>query len=144
LLDDLGDDLSETKNLAGSQTVKVDFPRLLRRLAGEVAEHRPPREIVVALQSRVLPPNPLRSIASLNPYRTPVRQHRRLAQSQSLSHHASDPRHAASVVQTNGCQALSMGKAFSGAESELDPSSWSAPEVLKGEGWKNYVKKGKG
>ena len=43
------------------------------------------------------------------------------------------------LFKNNGYQALSLGKVFSGAESELDPQSWSAPEVLRGEGWKNYA-----
>jgi iduronate 2-sulfatase len=45
------------------------------------------------------------------------------------------------LFKNNGYQALSFGKVFSGAESELDPPSWSAPEVLRGEGqgWKNYA-----
>jgi iduronate 2-sulfatase len=32
-----------------------------------------------------------------------------------------------------------MGKIFSGDERELDPASWSVPEILKQEGWKNYA-----
>ena len=43
------------------------------------------------------------------------------------------------LFKNNGYQAMSMGKIFSGAESELDPLSWSAPEVLRSEGWKNYA-----
>jgi iduronate 2-sulfatase len=45
------------------------------------------------------------------------------------------------LFKNNGYQALSFGKVFSGAESELDPPSWSAPEVLRreGPGWKNYA-----
>jgi arylsulfatase A-like enzyme len=43
------------------------------------------------------------------------------------------------LFKNSGYQALSFGKVFSGAESELDPQSWSAPEVLHGEGWKNYL-----
>jgi iduronate 2-sulfatase len=46
------------------------------------------------------------------------------------------------LFKNNGYQALSMGKIFSGAESELDPLSWTAPEVLKGDGWKNYALSG--
>ena len=38
------------------------------------------------------------------------------------------------LFKNSGYQALSFGKIFSGAESELDPQSWSAPEVLHGEG----------
>ncbi len=43
--------------------------------------------------------------------------------------------------KNNGWYALSLGKVFSGDERELDPPSWSAPEVLRGEGpgWKNYA-----
>jgi iduronate 2-sulfatase len=45
------------------------------------------------------------------------------------------------LFKNNGYQAISFGKIFSGAKSELDPPSWSAPEVLRGEGpgWKNYA-----
>ena len=45
------------------------------------------------------------------------------------------------LFKNNGYQALSFGKVFSGAESELDPVSWSAPELLRGDGpgWKNYA-----
>ena len=43
------------------------------------------------------------------------------------------------LFKNNGYQALSLGKVFSGDERELDPQSWSAPEVLKEKGWKNYV-----
>mgnify|MGYP003334520264 CR=1 FL=1 len=32
-----------------------------------------------------------------------------------------------------------MGKIFSGDERELDPASWSVPEILRQEGWKNYA-----
>jgi iduronate 2-sulfatase len=43
------------------------------------------------------------------------------------------------LFKNSGYQTLSMGKVFSGAESELDPPSWSAPEILRGAGWKNYA-----
>jgi arylsulfatase A-like enzyme len=45
------------------------------------------------------------------------------------------------LFKNNGYQALSFGKVFSGAETELDPPSWSAPEVQRGTGpgWKNYA-----
>lgn len=45
------------------------------------------------------------------------------------------------LFKNNGWTALSLGKIFSGDERELDPPSWSAPEVLRGEGpgWKNYA-----
>lgn len=45
------------------------------------------------------------------------------------------------LFKNNGYQALSFGKIFSGAKTELDPPSWSAPELLRGEGqgWKNYA-----
>lgn len=39
----------------------------------------------------------------------------------------------------NGYQTLSLGKIFSGDVRELDPDSWSEPEVLKATGWKNYL-----
>ena len=47
----------------------------------------------------------------------------------------------------NGYTTLALGKIFSGNESELDPISWSSPEILKKPGWSNYVladNKGKG
>jgi|OpeIllAssembly_1097287.scaffolds.fasta_scaffold00181_2 iduronate 2-sulfatase len=45
------------------------------------------------------------------------------------------------LFKNNGWHTLSLGKVFSGDERELDPPSWSAPEVLRGEGpgWKNYA-----
>jgi iduronate 2-sulfatase len=45
------------------------------------------------------------------------------------------------LFKNHGYRALSLGKVFSGDERELDPPSWSAPEVLRGEGqgWKNYA-----
>jgi iduronate 2-sulfatase len=45
------------------------------------------------------------------------------------------------LFKNHGYQALSFGKIFSGDERELDPPSWSAPEVLRGQGpgWKNYA-----
>lgn len=45
------------------------------------------------------------------------------------------------LFKNHGYQALSFGKIFSGDARELDPPSWSAPEVLRGEGqgWKNYA-----
>lgn len=45
------------------------------------------------------------------------------------------------LFKNHGYQAISFGKVFSGDERELDPPSWSAPEVLRGEGpgWKNYA-----
>ncbi len=44
----------------------------------------------------------------------------------------------------NGYQAVSLGKIFSGDKRELDPASWSEPEILKQPGWKNSVKGGTG
>jgi iduronate 2-sulfatase len=48
------------------------------------------------------------------------------------------------LFKNHGYQALSFGKIFSGDERELDPPSWSAPEVLRGQGpgWKNYAQAG--
>jgi iduronate 2-sulfatase len=45
------------------------------------------------------------------------------------------------LFKNHGYRALSFGKIFSGDERELDPPSWSAPEVLRGQGpgWKNYA-----
>ena len=45
------------------------------------------------------------------------------------------------LFKNHGYRALSFGKIFSGDQRELDPLSWSAPEVLRGEGpgWKNYA-----
>jgi iduronate 2-sulfatase len=42
----------------------------------------------------------------------------------------------------HGYHAVSLGKVFSGSEQELDPASWSEPEILKQPGWKNYVIRG--
>jgi iduronate 2-sulfatase len=45
------------------------------------------------------------------------------------------------LFKNHGYQAISFGKIFSGDQRELDPPSWSAPEMLRGEGpgWKNYA-----
>ncbi len=45
------------------------------------------------------------------------------------------------LFKNHGYRAFSLGKVFSGDERELDPPSWSAPEVLRGQGpgWKNYA-----
>lgn len=39
--------------------------------------------------------------------------------------------------KNHGYHTLSLGKIFSGNERELDPASWSEPEILKQQGWKN-------
>jgi iduronate 2-sulfatase len=39
----------------------------------------------------------------------------------------------------HGYHTQSMGKVFSGDERELDPVSWSVPEILKVKGWRNYA-----
>ena len=43
------------------------------------------------------------------------------------------------LFKNHGYQALAMGKIFSGDERELDPVSWSEPEILKRPGWRNYA-----
>ncbi len=43
------------------------------------------------------------------------------------------------LFKNHGYHTQAMGKVFSGDERELDPVSWSVPEVLHGEGWKNYA-----
>ena len=43
------------------------------------------------------------------------------------------------LFKRNGWHAVGLGKVFSGNEKELDPVSWSEPEVLSREGWRNYV-----
>lgn len=43
------------------------------------------------------------------------------------------------LFKQNGYRTVSLGKIFSGDERELDPDSWSEPEVLKAKGWKNYL-----
>ncbi len=42
--------------------------------------------------------------------------------------------------RNNGYHTASLGKVFSGNAKELDPASWSEPEILKQPGWRNYVK----
>jgi len=44
----------------------------------------------------------------------------------------------------NGYHTVSLGKIFSGDARELDPQSWSEPEILKQTGWKNSVNDGSG
>lgn len=43
------------------------------------------------------------------------------------------------LFKQHGYHTESMGKIFSGDERELDPISWSGPEILRQDGWKNYV-----
>ncbi|MSU51755.1 MAG: iduronate-2-sulfatase [Opitutus sp.] len=43
------------------------------------------------------------------------------------------------LFKNNGYFAQAMGKIFSGDERELDPASWSVPEILRQDGWKNYA-----
>jgi iduronate 2-sulfatase len=42
-------------------------------------------------------------------------------------------------LKNHGYHTVSLGKIFSGDERELDPPSWSEPEILKQKGWKNSV-----
>lgn len=42
-------------------------------------------------------------------------------------------------LKNHGFHTVSLGKVFSGDESELDPISWSEPEVLRLKSWKNSV-----
>ncbi|MCA9180338.1 MAG: sulfatase [Planctomycetales bacterium] len=41
------------------------------------------------------------------------------------------------LFKNHGYRAVSLGKIFSGNERELDPDSWTEPEILKPKGWKN-------
>ncbi len=43
------------------------------------------------------------------------------------------------LFKDNGWHAQALGKVFSGNERELDPASWSAPEILRKHDWSNYV-----
>ena len=43
------------------------------------------------------------------------------------------------LFKNNGYQSWGLGKVFSGDEREDDPPSWSAPAVLRQQGWKNYL-----
>jgi iduronate 2-sulfatase len=43
------------------------------------------------------------------------------------------------LFKQHGYHAAAMGKIFSGDERELDPASWSVPEILRQDGWKNYA-----
>ncbi|MFN9718649.1 MAG: sulfatase [Planctomycetota bacterium] len=45
------------------------------------------------------------------------------------------------LFRTRGWHSVSLGKVFSGDERELDPVSWSEPEVLKQQGWRNYFQR---
>jgi iduronate 2-sulfatase len=46
--------------------------------------------------------------------------------------------------KNHGYHTVSLGKIFSGDERELDPASWSEPELLKQKGWKNSTFSGSG
>jgi len=41
------------------------------------------------------------------------------------------------LFKIHGYHTVSLGKVFSGDERELDPVSWSEPEILKQQGWRN-------
>ena len=43
------------------------------------------------------------------------------------------------LFKQNGYRTISLGKVFSGNAKELDPISWSSPEILRQEGWNNYL-----
>ncbi|MFM7750714.1 MAG: sulfatase, partial [Opitutaceae bacterium] len=43
------------------------------------------------------------------------------------------------LFKQHGYFTQAMGKIFSGDERELDPASWSVPEILRQEGWRNYA-----
>ncbi len=43
------------------------------------------------------------------------------------------------LFKQNGYRAIGLGKIFSGNERELDPISWSEPEILRRKGWTNYL-----
>jgi iduronate 2-sulfatase len=43
------------------------------------------------------------------------------------------------LFKNNGYHTVALGKIFSGDERELDPESWSEPEIIKQTGWKNSV-----
>jgi iduronate 2-sulfatase len=45
------------------------------------------------------------------------------------------------LFKNNGWHTQAMGKVFSGDERELDPASWSEPEVLRRPDWKNYLER---
>ena len=44
------------------------------------------------------------------------------------------------LFKQHGYHTQAMGKIFSGDERELDPASWSVPEILKQAGWNNYAR----
>ena len=43
------------------------------------------------------------------------------------------------LFKQHGYHTLGLGKIFSGNEKELDPISWSEPEILRARDWKNYL-----
>ena len=43
------------------------------------------------------------------------------------------------LFKQHGYHTQAMGKIFSGDARELDPASWSVPEILRKDGWKNYA-----
>ena len=43
------------------------------------------------------------------------------------------------LFMQHGYFTQAMGKIFSGDERELDPASWSVPEILRQDGWRNYA-----
>jgi arylsulfatase A-like enzyme len=48
------------------------------------------------------------------------------------------------LFRNHGYHSASLGKIFSGDERELDPASWSEPEILKQQGWRNSALGGSG
>lgn len=45
------------------------------------------------------------------------------------------------LLKESGWHTVSLGKVFSGDDRELDPISWSEPELLKQQGWRNYLQR---
>jgi len=41
--------------------------------------------------------------------------------------------------KNHGYHSVALGKVFSGDERELDPASWSEPEIIKRPGWRNSL-----
>ena len=110
-----GDQLAKTPNIDRFSTTARQFNRAY-------------------VQQAVCGPSRTSILTGLLPDRTRV-WHNRNRFREALPNHMTLPQ----LFKQNGYRTLSYGKIFSGNEKELDPNSWSEPEVLRRKGWKNYL-----
>ena len=86
------------------------------------------------VQQAVCGPSRTSLLTGLLPDHTRV-WHNRNRFRETLPHHVTLPQ----LFKQSGYYAVGYGKIFSGNEKELDPISWSEPEILRRKAWKNYL-----